>query len=305
MQRAFVTHSSLDYNAEMSKRVFESFVPVGAGLLLLATVACSLRSKEVELLPQTLSSAPLPTIAEPLPERTAPAAAATAEVEVPDALPTPSVDKQGFTANRDLLVVVDGGIPVEREVTPSQLRDASRQERLRRSSATPVAVITDENLLESGVGGHLTIAEAPKVAPSASSARAKAATSGIDEEYWRTRALELRLSWKEAVDAVTGLESDVGALRQRFYAEDDPAYRDRQIKPAWDRALEALNTARRHSSDFRDRIELFLDEGRRAGALPGWLREGIEYQPRPEKKKPRRDWLDANEPQIIDEVLEP
>ena len=50
--------------------------------------------------------------------------------------------------------------------------------------------------------------------------------------------MELRLSWKEAVDSVSGLEADVGGLRQRFYAEDDPAYRDREIKPAWDRALE-------------------------------------------------------------------
>jgi hypothetical protein len=304
VQRVFVTDSSLDYNAEMSKRVFERFVPVGASLLVLATVACSSTSKEVELLPQSLSSAPLPTIAETLAEGSEPPATATGGVEVPDPLPTPSVDEGGATANRGLVVVVDGGIPVQREVTPSQLRDASRQERLRRSAATPVAVITDENLVESGAGGHLTIAEAPKVAPSASPAPANAATSGIDEEYWRTRALELRISWKEAVDTVTGLESDVGALRQRFYAEDDPAYRDRQIKPAWDRALEALNGARRYSSDFRDRIELFLDEGRRAGALPGWLREGIEYQPRPEKK-PTRDGLDANEPQIIDEVLEP
>ena len=64
-----------------------------------------------------------------------------------------------------------------------------------------------------------------------------------EEAYWRDRVLEIRLAWRDAADRVEELEGDVFHLRQRFYAEDDGFYRDSQIKPAWDRAVEQLRDA--------------------------------------------------------------
>ena len=281
---------------------------VAGSLLVLATVSCASQPKEVELLPQTLSNAPLPTPADTLDAIDEPTATAAVVTEIPDPLPTPPVDDESRPHDGSLVVVVDGTQAARSaEVTPSRLRDASRQEKQRRAAAAPVLVIDDDNLVESGRGGHVTIAEPP--APTSASAdsiggASVAGSSAIVEEYWRARALELRLAWKEAVDTVIGLESDVGGLRRRFYAEDDSVYRDREIKPAWDRALESLAAARGRAGDFRDRLELLLEEGLRAGALPGWLREGIEYQPLP-RKTAADEWHDANEPEIFDEELEP
>src|ERR1700719_3030361 len=58
-----------------------------------------------------------------------------------------------------------------------------------------------------------------------------------DEKYWRGRALEIRQRWRKASDRIKELEEDIGLLRRRFYAQDDPYVRDGQIKPAWDHAL--------------------------------------------------------------------
>ena len=290
------------------KPAFRKTTIVAGSVLVLATVSCASQPKKVELLPQSLSNAPLPTLDDSNDTGSEATPTAAVVTEIPDPQPTPPVDDENRSRDNSLVVVVDGTHATRRsEVTPSRLRDASRQEKQRRAAAAPVVVINDDNLEESGRGGHLTIAEppAPTSTPrSVGGASTVGGSSGIDEEYWRARALELRLSWKEAVDTVIGLESDVGGLRQRFYAEDDPVYRDSEIKPAWDRALESLAAARGQAGDFRDRLELLLEEGRRAGALPGWLREGIEYQP-PVRKTPSDDWHDVNEPVIVDEELEP
>ena len=69
--------------------------------------------------------------------------------------------------------------------------------------------------------------------------------------------------------------------RIRFYAEDDPYVRDGRIKPEWDRALDRLESGRREIDDARAAIDLALEEGRRAGAEPGWLLEGLELEPAP------------------------
>jgi hypothetical protein len=58
-----------------------------------------------------------------------------------------------------------------------------------------------------------------------------------------------------------------------FYSWDDGAYRDGVIKPAWDKAREDLATARRELPLAERTLDDLPDRARRAGALPGWLRE--------------------------------
>jgi len=115
----------------------------------------------------------------------------------------------------------------------------------------------------------------------ADEAEAIVAQAAEEEKVWRARGLEIRKRWREAADAIPGLESRIAELRQRFYAEDDPAYRDGEIKPQWDRALADLEAARARVAQGAQEVADFLDEGRRAGALPGWLREGAELEPEP------------------------
>ena len=71
---------------------------------------------------------------------------------------------------------------------------------------------------------------------------------------------------EELQAAATKLESD-------FYAWDDGQYRDRVIKPAWDRTLRELEDARRELAEAEKDLSDLPEKARRAGALPGWIRE--------------------------------
>jgi hypothetical protein len=99
------------------------------------------------------------------------------------------------------------------------------------------------------------------------------------ELYWRSRIREARLRWREAVAQVEELQGLAEQLRYDFYATDDPWLRDSSIKPAWDRTLVDLEESRQEVDFQRRTVEAILLEGRRSGALPGWLREGLELEP--------------------------
>jgi hypothetical protein len=103
------------------------------------------------------------------------------------------------------------------------------------------------------------------------------------------------------VDEIPELVARVEELRQQFYSTDDPAYRDGQIKPLWDKALADLEEARFQAARGAEEVLAFYDEGRRAGALPGWLREGAELEPEPVVEKAAPDPSEPQEPEIYDE----
>ncbi len=189
--------------------------------------------------------------------------------EDPVAAPTPPT-----------VVVIDSGAAEEK--APKNLAEAAREERERRAQAgKPVAVIDNRNLAEFSRGQKLTVASEPPAAPGASTTPAADAAAKVtqDEAYWRSRGLEIRQRWRAAADHIVELEAKTEELRRRFYAADDPYLRDSQIKPEWDHALDELDTTRRDAERSADELERFLDEGRQAGAFPGWLREGADLEP--------------------------
>jgi hypothetical protein len=170
------------------------------------------------------------------------------------------------------------------------LAEASKAEKERKAEATPPRIIINNKTIHRyAKGGQLTVAEPKKKATPASASQVPAAAAGTpaalvrDEKYWRGRALEIRQRWRKASDRIKELEEDIGLLRRRFYAQDDPYVRDGQIKPAWDRALDELRESRATAQAAKKELTDFLDEGRIAGALPGWLREGIDLEPKEEK----------------------
>jgi hypothetical protein len=73
--------------------------------------------------------------------------------------------------------------------------------------------------------------------------------------------------------AIIRLENDTRKMEADFYSWDDGAYRDGVIKPAWDKAREDLATARRELPLAERALDDLPDRARRAGALPGWVRE--------------------------------
>jgi hypothetical protein len=141
-------------------------------------------------------------------------------------------------------------------------------------------VITNQNLKEYAAKGQITVVSPGK---KAGEPEDEAKTEPVrDETYWRSRALEIRLRWRHAADEVKELEQSAAGWRRRFYAENDPYVRNGQIKPEWDRVLDRLEEARAEVETAQKELAELLEEGREAGALPGWLREGIEEEPKEE-----------------------
>lgn len=282
-----------------------------ATLLALGAIlfsGCSSAPKAERLSPQTMSSTPPPpTESLPGPDpRELPA-------EVPEAENTAPIGEAGAagpaagTARPELTVVIED--EASRQKKEVSLVQAAAAERARRATAgKSIAVVTDKNLAEFR-DGQLTEMGVSSAPPKKAVANSSSAGSSISssapgepadsapaspispepeaitisksdpEAYWRGRILRARMNWASAVEETNHLEVKIAELRQRFYAEDDPYYRDSQIKPSWDRALDRLAEAQTAIEDYRTEVQAILQEGRRAAALPGWLREGIDLEP--------------------------
>lgn len=201
------------------------------------------------------------------------------------------------------VVVIDSGSAGAPE-GPKGLAEAARQERERRAQAgKPVAVIDNRSLAEFSKGQKLTVADGGSApAPEATTSQAvddAAAKAAKDEAYWRSRGLTIRKQWRESTDRIVELEAKSEELRRKFYAADDPYVRDAQIKPEWDHTLDELDATRREAERSELELERYLNEGREAGAFPGWLREGSDLEPaRTVTKAPDAE---PTEPVVVEE----
>jgi hypothetical protein len=111
-------------------------------------------------------------------------------------------------------------------------------------------------------------------APSASAEAADAGSvTGGTETEWRRTAEAARQRVVTAKARVAELDAAAKKLESDFYAWDDGQYRDRVIKPSWDRTLQQLDEARRELADAEKDLTDLPETARRAGALPGWIRE--------------------------------
>jgi hypothetical protein len=98
-------------------------------------------------------------------------------------------------------------------------------------------------------------------------------TAPSEEAEWRETARRTRQRVADAKDRVSRLEAEAKKLENDFYAWDDGQYRDNVIKPAWDKKREELETARREVEDAEKDLADLPEKARKAGALPGWIRE--------------------------------
>jgi hypothetical protein len=101
---------------------------------------------------------------------------------------------------------------------------------------------------------------------------APAAEAGGEAE-WRETARRERKRVEDAKARVAELTATSKKLENDFYAWDDGQYRDRVIKPAWDRAKSDLDQARVELEAAEKQLAELPERARRAGALPGWIRE--------------------------------
>lgn len=236
-----------------------------------------------------------PQAAAPQPPAPSPSPSETPSSPAPD--PVKPVAK--VPLREDRVVVIDPGD--ETVVGEVSLVEVARGEKERRShAAAPVAVITNRTLPAYAAKGQLTIATPGEQPPS--TREVVGDTPEIrDERYWRSRGREIRHRWREAVDEIGRLEQNAAGLRRRFYAEADPYRRDGQIKPEWDRVLDHLEQKHTEAELAERELEQFLEAGRQAGALPGWLQDGAEEEP--PHKEPSPSPTDAIEPREFGEEL--
>ena len=233
------------------------------------------------------------------------APATAPQTVTPPPAPTPSHVEEPVAAvvRGNQPVVIDEGTATASGAQELAALAAAERER-RRTAGTPMVVINDANLAAHATG-KLTIISGAESKPAAAGAPPPDAAK--DERYWRDRVRGLREQWAAAVDSIGELEARAAALRTRFYAQDDPYVRDGEIKPAWDRTLENLDEARHRAQSLEDQLGAALEEGRQAGALPGWLRDGIELEPserpyqQPDHQVARDDGNLVREPEELGE----
>ena len=166
-------------------------------------------------------------------------------------------------------------------------------------------MINDKTLPKYASKGQITIADTKKdknKVKTASPQVAAAEAEARDEQHWRSRARSLRENWRQVADEVKELERKSAELRQKFYGETDTFLRDTQVKPDWDRVLDRLRQARLDVDTAKQDLAKFLEEGRAAGAQPGWLDEGSDEEPADESGKAKEPVpaLQSIEPPVIE-----
>lgn len=179
--------------------------------------------------------------------------------------------------------------------TPS-LAEASRRARAAQGEEEigkgSKVVISDDNLQEYAAQGALTETTRPTPPPEARRRGVHNAGSvtvddplGLDEtpamaekrRHWQgqyQRQLELIASLEHQIQV---LDETIPLLWRKFYAWDDPAYRDGVIKPELDQALARRDSLEERLTEARGALGAIVESARRDGAQPGWFR-GLEVR---------------------------
>lgn len=98
------------------------------------------------------------------------------------------------------------------------------------------------------------------------------ATGGTEAE-WRDTARRARKRVDDGKRHVEELTAASKKLENDFYAWDDGQYRDRVIKPSWDRTRAELDSAKLELAEAEKDLADLPERARKAGAFPGWIRE--------------------------------
>ncbi len=92
------------------------------------------------------------------------------------------------------------------------------------------------------------------------------------EEYWRKRNHEVSGRLQSAEKAVNAIQKEVDDLTRAFYALNDVEQKG-YMEYQRTQKLNNLQQAKRELDDARTDMDNLEEEARKAGALPGWLRD--------------------------------
>jgi hypothetical protein len=179
------------------------------------------------------------------------------------ALPTPAIDEGGQALSDVVHAARGAGVrPAEKSGLTINNRSLVKDvEKGRVSSSSRPAPTSSPRPL-------------PANSPTAAAASAaEAPATGGTEAEWRQTAAATRKRVAEGRARVAELEAATKKLESDFYAWDDGQYRDRVIKPAWDRSRSELETAKQELLAAERDLADLPERARKAGAQPGWIRE--------------------------------
>jgi len=91
-------------------------------------------------------------------------------------------------------------------------------------------------------------------------------------EFWRGRYARQLQNVETLKEKIRQLDLEIPQLWSKFYAWDDPAYRDGVIKVRLDQALEEREAYSAQIAEQEAELAKIKVEARRDGALPGWFR---------------------------------
>jgi hypothetical protein len=157
----------------------------------------------------------------------------------------------------------------------SSLGEVARSIKLRLPPGEKSLTITNSNLPELSEGVVLTSGAGTSLSPSGlGEGNEQSQRLGWQNRYQQARGYASFLQ-----DRLANLQAEVGRLERQFYAEDDPAYRDGVIKPAWDKALADIKKTQEELEKARSLPDQVRNEAMQHGAAPGWFRGLPEPQP--------------------------
>jgi hypothetical protein len=155
---------------------------------------------------------------------------------------------------------------------------AKKEEERRKASPQPTKVYTNKDLVEVPGGP-------PPPPPSAAAAATDSSASGgsdsakndddkstaRDKAYWTKRLKALQDKLDNDTAFASALQSQINGLTTDFVNRDDPAQRA-VIEGQRDKAIGELNRLKAAIPLDNKAIADLLEEARRAGVPPGWLR---------------------------------
>lgn len=172
------------------------------------------------------------------------------------------------------------------------LADIAKKEKERREKIkTPAKVITNETVQEhlqgkgnppgtimqpSEEGAESDTTSIPTIATQEESTKSEKASSeptdmeGNNESYWRSKIQDAKERITNMEKQVDDLQLRLNSLQMSFYAMDDPNQRQ-LLNVEIDKTFEMLAKAKDDLQKAKQDLEDIKEEGRRKGALPGWI----------------------------------
>jgi hypothetical protein len=184
-----------------------------------------------------------------------------------------------------LLGVIAAGL-IAPPARAQSLAEVARKEEERRKTVTVPAKVYTNKDLNAVPAGSPTVSspapakpadEAPKTADGdAKSSAPKTAEAddkapAKDQKYWATRLKNLQDKLARDQDYADAMQTRINALTTDFVNRDDPAQRA-VIGQNREKSIAELARLTKSVTDTKKAIADLLEEARRAGVPPGWLR---------------------------------